>query len=348
MLRLPRAKVALALTACVFGASCTKRAVVTRPPPYSFDLVVAGIELPDEGVEILYDDEVIGKVKPNAPSARVTLPDEVYLVDAKGRLRARVEGSCGRQEIPLRIPFSDRAEESQSLRVATARPAVFEVDNPAVMRVYYDNDGGEQTTLTIGARILHVTAGMTGVTNIVLGSCATSRQVVVGGSRLGELAPQSGTDAIPPTSLIDMVGGHCYRRITHRYKDDGTQKPLEPARPTPPPAPTKGKVGVTKVEPDAGVAEKSPEDTTFKGARIYPVGNLQDFLTPSPPSIAVRDNPKLLTRIELARCDRGKVVAPPAASASASAKPVGPAKPPPPAPAKTKTPPRPSAPAKKK
>jgi hypothetical protein len=315
---LARAGLLVPLGACLLSMACKPRQdVVSRPLPYTFEMGISAFEPPDDGVEVVYDEEVLGKAKPNAPIVRVTLPNDVYLVDAKGRLRARVEGSCGKQEIPLRIPYADRNEESQALRYSTAKPAMFEADNPTVVRVYFDNENAPATTLTIGARTVHIAAGSTGMTTIVIGSCATARQVIVGGTKIGELPASAINSASLPVALVDLVGARCYKKRVHLYKDDGTEKKFDKSQAKGAPKPPKG-VPSASAPLDPSVLVK-PEETILKGDRVYSVGRIDDFLATAPNTLIVHDDPKLLNRTEILRCEKLPPPPPqPAASASAA------------------------------
>lgn len=331
-----------------------------EPPPrvlqYSFDLTVTGVELPEKGAQVVYDDIVLGRLKPKSPSIQVMLSEDVWLVEARGRLKIRVEGTCGEQEIPLRIPFTDRQQEAQALR-KEAHAASFESESASVARVYYDNDGAPGTSFTVGAFTVDVAAGDRGFTSVVLGTCATSRQVFVAGAKVGELPSQPLVRDGALAALVDLRGGRCYRRRVHSYATGGdevvshaahgpTAPPVPSASAAPKPAPPPKKGAHPPPPPSAAASSalaKEPflvlgTDTLLKGQRVYPVGIIDDFLSPSPAHLVQVNDPRLLQRLEVVHCEdivNGKFVAPsaaPAASASASASAVGVAKAAPPRP----------------
>ncbi len=317
-----------------------------EPPPrvaqYAFDLTVTGVELPDRGAQVVYDDVVLGRLKPKSPSVRVMLSEDVWLLEARGRLKIRVDGTCGEQDIPLRIPFTDRQQEAQALR-KEAHAASFESEAASVARVYYDNDAAPATSFTIGAFTIDVAAGDRGFTSVVLGTCATSRQIFVAGTKVGELPVQPLVRDGVLAALVDLRGGRCYRRRVHTYGSSGDEvvaahaaPPVTAAPPTPPP-PAKGRKGahpppLASAASSASPAPKDPllvlgTDAILKGQRVYPVGLIDDFLSPSPSHLVQVNDPKLLQRLEVVHCEdlvNGKFVAAadpaaPAVSASASA-----------------------------
>jgi len=96
----------------------------------------------------------------------------------------------------------------------------FETENAAVARVYYDNDGLPGATLIVGAIAHDVPAGDHGAFSVVLGTCGTARQVLIGGQRLGELPSQPVAPEAPIGALVDIKGGRCYRRRPEVVVDD--------------------------------------------------------------------------------------------------------------------------------
>lgn len=289
----------VALLALILCTACSKRELPKSAGSYSFDMSVVGFDLPEQGAEIVYEDTVLAKVKPRAPTARLTLADDVYLAEAKGRLRLRVDGTCGKQDVPLRIPYADRAQEAKALR-SGALPAEFEAENVTVAKVYYDNEGAPATQLTIGSLNIDVVAGDRRVITAIVGTCATARQVFVSGANVGELPPQSPAAQGPTAALVDLKGGRCYRRRLHAYASDGVKKkPEAPPKPLP-----------RGVAP-ATLTDVQREDMVLKGQRIYAVGVVHDFLTLSPDKLMVFSDARLLQRMEIVHCEDAKGVKPP-------------------------------------
>lgn len=356
----------MALALAVMGASCAPRAKADpiKSSPYSFDLTVQGVDIPDEGLEVVFDEEVLGRVKKNAPSLRVTLPADTYLVDHPGRLRVRVDGTCGKQEMLLRIPFSDRADETQAVRLATGRPTPFEVEHPTVARVFFDNEGAGATVLAVGARAVSVAAGERGSTTFFIGVCGTARDMFIAATKVGELpSPEMLSKGGGAATLVDLAGGRCYRYRTHTYGSDGLEKTppkggasakadpkanakMDPKAAAKVPGKADGKPsGKTDGKTDGKTADPASSDAIAKdgvlrGQRLYVVGAIDDFLSPSPKELAVHDDPRFLTRAELLRCD-GKPIT---SVASAAAPPPTPAPTPPIAKPVAKAPPRPAPP----
>lgn len=304
------------------GAACTKREPI-KNAPYSFDMSVSGFELPSQGAEIIYDETVLGRIKPQAPVTRVTLPDDVYLVDTRGRLRVRVDGTCGKQEIPLRIPFTDQAQEARVLRTE-AQTTSFESENVALIKVYYDNEDGPRTSIALGALQTDIPANDRGVLIAVLGSCATARQVMVAGARVGDLPASNGPSVQPVNvaggmsdvaALVDLKGGRCYRRSLHIYSSTGEDKTLLPPStkaalrtakaPGPKASPRGGAASASSVlgQPPGGADLQASPPVFFKGERVYAVGIINDFLTAAPEKLVIRDDARFQRRVELIHCE---------------------------------------------
>lgn len=293
----------LALLLCV---ACQKREVLKPVGNYSFDMTVVNFDIPEQGAEVVYEDSVLARIKPKAPTARITLPEDVYLVEAKGRLRIRVEGTCGKQDLPLRIPFADRQQEAKATR-SQPQAAEFEVENATVAKVYFDNDGSPATALTIGAYNMDVPSGDRGVLTAILGTCATARQVFVAGAKVGDLPREPVSTQAPLAALVDLKGGRCYRKRQHTYDATGTEtKRVEPKAAPPVPASLRPAPGKAAAKLDAGAPPMPTDDkegAILKGQRVYAVGVIQDFLMPSPEKLVVLDDTKALVRNEVLHCE---------------------------------------------
>ncbi len=283
----PRVTPFLVLSALLAVPACSRK-VPPAPakPDVEFKVYVSLRErvtvVPDEGMALSLDGKPIGTLTQTNKFVQLTLPADTFGVDLAPRIKADLSTTCGSEPFAVRPYYADKASE-QEFRAKYGTPETkdsmsFSVDGISEAQLYVDNVGGKSRKLSVGKMVLDLPADGPVEKRIRVGKCAESKTIAVDGKRVGELSMEQKTPKAPPATLIDAVGGRCYRRVQHVYKQVGTQ---------------------------ATGGARPPE--TYQNAGSYGIEHPHDFLKPSPKSYETFSGPSDLAlpvdwRVEINRC----------------------------------------------
>ncbi|CAN5195801.1 hypothetical protein BH09MYX1_BH09MYX1_09160 [soil metagenome] len=139
---------------------------------------------------------------------------------------------------------------------------------PPEATIWVDRAGSESTPIQIGTTTLDPKLPSS---RVVLGACATSDQIKIGGVALGSLHLDAKDPKKPPMGFVDAAGGHCYEVVEHVYVDKTWDSE----------------------NIDGGKIVR------LEGQRGYATP-IDDFLTPSPTELTTKD--ALSSRFEVRHC----------------------------------------------
>jgi len=160
--------------------------------------------------------------------------------DERGKpvFRVEFETPCGWQ--PVRS-YSEVSGSKVTLHLPDARP----------LRLWYDNRGGAETEVQVGAARWRAPAGATGKVVLVTDGCDGEAEVRIGGENVGavRVSPLSEVEHDLPAYVLDVTGGHCYAEQNAQY----------------------------------GSGPGSDAPTNLAGARVYPFSTISDISFPRRP-----------------------------------------------------------------
>jgi hypothetical protein len=241
----------------------------------------------DAEIPIHLHGKLVGTITKTAAYVGVEIDDSVRFSDPNNGLTATLGTTCGKIEVPLSLQFENRAAEDKARATFQSDKNYVVLDAPTapMAQLLIDNVGGKATQVSVGERVLDVPANDTWVGYVRMGPCAQARTVKIAGAEVGGLtlptavAPMNGGGAVrlATTHLVDVKGGHCYLRHEQVYATE-----------------------LVNVARD--------QDQTFKGARVYPVQQVTDFLVDAPQQLKVPvgkeegSSPVIESRYVLNRC----------------------------------------------
>jgi hypothetical protein len=261
------------------------------PPLYPTFTYQVGIYSPqgtdEPPFDLLLGGKTVGTNGTTTPYVKVDVDSTKPLWDPKLGLTAKLDTPCGRIEVPLTRRYEAPADQQKI--TGNGRENTFETleaVGTAHAQIWVDNVGGKATTLEVGQQKIDLPADDAWVGFVRTGPCPNAGIVKLGGIQVGKLGPaedivvyMDGQVRLPGTraTLIDARGGRCYRQREVVYAD----------RPA--------------------TMDRAP-DRTFRGARVYAIAPVTDFLESAPHKLTISvvddgsDVGHARSRSELDRC----------------------------------------------
>lgn len=287
-MRVSIAVVVVALAGCGKPTSSEHKAEPPAAVKRGFQIGVYTEKRDEPEAMISFKGKPIDTVKKTQPYVAIELDDSIRFSDRNNGLTATLDTTCGKVDVPLALQYESRAAEDKARADFKSDGNYVVLDAPTApfARLLIDNVGGKATQVAVGDRVIDVPVNDTWVGYVRTGPCAQGRTVKIAGVEVGTLTAPTETAPMPgggsvtrsTTQLIDVKGGNCYRWREHIYSDQAVNEGRKP-------------------------------DQTFKGARIYSVEQVMDFLTDPPQQIktVVAGEPSInvantQSRYELNRC----------------------------------------------
>ncbi|MBK8994394.1 MAG: hypothetical protein IPM35_01385 [Myxococcales bacterium] len=252
------------------------------PAEYEYRIFVEGRSGVLLGAEMAGKPLDAGKQEARGMSFSVKVPAAEHAADRA--FSVVLSTSCGTEKVPAKLALgiarakgaASEDRERQQTKPGDLVLTELEYTAPKVARVYLDTDGAGGAKVLVGAIQLAATKNEH---DVVLGSCATAREVKVDGKVAGSVvdAPRTVTGAsgkkleVPGTTLVDPTGKHCYEVLLHTYVD--------------------------KTVDTTNMAASKPK--RLEGASVHAT-NIDDFLKESPKEIKSEDD--FPSRYEIRRC----------------------------------------------
>lgn len=218
------------LALLLLGALLACKKKPPAPDEYDYHVFVEGTSALVKGVEMGGKPVEGGTEGPTGFSYTLKVPRAEHAADRA--FFVLVATSCGTEKLPAKLAFGiahatgvdaedrERAEAKPGEQVLTD----LQYEAPKEARVYLDGEGAGNAKVEVGTTALALDKSRH---DVVVGSCATAREVKVDGKPVGTLTiePRIVTGSsgkkveVPGTTLVDPTGKHCYEVVTHLYTE---------------------------------------------------------------------------------------------------------------------------------
>jgi hypothetical protein len=179
--------------------------------PATYEYSVHSGHVPNSG-----DFQVFINGKPAGTSRSATVPRGTLLSDPATNVEVVVPTTCGDERIAVKSLDGDRSEETK--RRSAGGTVSWEIYIPETIRempLYLDNsENAKAATIKIGTRIERLAAKEArGNQMIILGTCATARDLVVDDKAQGQVPKLNPNGAL----LVGALADQCYAKGYAKY-----------------------------------------------------------------------------------------------------------------------------------